>query len=734
MFTNEQINEGANFVLNSVDPTFSQSSFFNIAEQNGHARVGTTDQVSTGEVITELGFAETLNGLANGFLGHEPITSNPNFIHRKTNTQNKQTSDSSNIDLSGANSNVRINADTVLPSAFSESIGLPEMISQTTGEARNILDELLNMENPEDFRQQLLDASREAAAAARAAVGERQTAREERGRININEFNARGEAIVSALNRLEDRRAQDARAVDDFNQGARARNRAFQRVEARNIQQQQNVDDFNQGAQARNRAFQRVEARNIQQQRNVDEFNQGARARNRAFQSSTQREMGAENISTIAQLIIDQEYYDAMPEFQNSETPLDQQYDPRYGAAYAENLERVVLNSLRVRQEPNYNPSGIGETSAIVCVGAYLTRTIIGRIYKKSETEQNTTEQNTTEQNTTKKNTTKKNTTEKSSNKKNKTKKIRTERTPQEVRNEMMRKIGLNLQPDEFIVLPEINNDEPPAGFFQVVPVPQQNQVIEYYASPAYSNYFLRPGTEMYFSEYGDLHDLPETPGEIIREYLNENVDEDDDIPDLEPVETGANVEEENVPDLEPVADIENTDNNVEEENVPDLAPVADIENTDNNYVNDEDAEIGAEEEEDQFALFKSFIKIVKFTYNDGDLPDELLESLNKYTENINLVEKILMEQGILEVIYETILQPSEDDEEKREKLKQILPGIFEIINEELSNEAQSYSSSSRRKYKSNSKQNDDDDYDDDDSRLENEESFNVSSNKYKKR
>ena len=92
------------------------------------------------------------------------------------------------------------------------------------------------------------------------------------------------------------------------------------------------------------------------------------------------------------------------------------------------------------------------------------------------------------------------------------------------------------------------------------------------------------------------------------------------------------------------------------------------------------------------------------------------------------------MEQGILEVIYETILQPSEDDEEKREKLKQILPGIFEIINEELSNEAQSYSSSSRRKYKSKSKQNDDDDYDDDDSRLENEESFNVSSNKYKKR
>ena len=68
------------------------------------------------------------------------------------------------------------------------------------------------------------------------------------------------------------------------------------------------------------------------------------------------------------------------------------------------------------------------------------------------------------------------------------------------------------------------------------------------------------------------------------------------------------------------------------------------------------------------------------------------------------------------------------------EKLKQILPGIFEIINEELSNEAQSYSSSSRRKYKSKSKQNDDDDYDDDDSRLENEESFNVSSNKYKKR
>ena len=291
----------------------------------------------------------------------------------------------------------------------------------------------------------------------------------------------------------------------------------------------------------------------------------------------------------------------------------------------------------------------------------------------------------------------------------------------------MMRNIGLNLQPDEFIVLPEINNDEPPAGFLQVVPVPQQNQVIEYYASPAYSNYFLRPGTEMYFSEYGDLHDLPETPGEIIREYLNENIDEDDDIPDLEPVETGANVEEENMPELEPVE----TGANVEEENVPDLAPVADIENTDNNYVNDEDAEIGAEEEEDQFALFKSFIKIVKFTYNDGDLPDELLESLNKYTENINLVEKILMEQGILEVIYETILQTSQDDEEKREKLKQILPGIFEIINEELSNEAQSYSSSSRRKYKSKSKQNYDDD---DDSRLEYEESFNVSSNKYKKR
>jgi len=338
LFTDEQINEAANFVLNQVDPTFSETHYYNIAEQNGNVRLGTTEQVSNGEVIDKPGIFEYLNGLVNGSLNNLRIPTNPNYIHDKSSSDDTKSNTDSKNNLKADNSN---------GSKIGLIVNNPINVDDSTRIAEDIKE---GLKDAEELRTDLLNANRRTGRKAGEAIGKTQQVLNERNEISMNDFNARGEAIRSALN------------------------------------------------------------------------------------SYSERDMEAENVSIVAQLIIDQQYQDAMPEYQNAETPVDQQYDPRYGEAYAQNLERVITNALSVRQEPNYNPTSIGDTSAMTCVAAYIIRGAIGRLFKKNKT------------------------------KKDKTKKNRIEIMPEEG------------QPPEFLVLPEITN-EPPPGALQFIPIPNYSFV-----------------------------------------------------------------------------------------------------------------------------------------------------------------------------------------------------------------------------------------------------------------
>jgi hypothetical protein len=486
LFTDQQINEGANFVLNQVDPTFSESHYYNIAEQNGNVRVGTTDQVSNGQVIDNPGLLEYLTGLVNGSLNNLRIPTNPNYIHDKSTSDDTKSNTDSNNNLKADNSN---------GSKSGLTVNNPINVDDAARIAEDIKE---GLKDGEQLRNDLRNANRRTGRKAGEAIGKTQEVLNERNEISMNDFNARGEAIRSALN------------------------------------------------------------------------------------SYSERDMEAENVSIVAQLIIDQGYYDAMPEYQNEETPVDQQYDPRYGEAYAQNVERVITNALRVRQEPNYNPASIGDTSALTCVAAYIIRCAIGRFFKKNKT------------------------------KKDETKKDRIKIMPEEG------------QPLEFLVLPEITN-EPPRGALQFIP------------TPSYATFLYNP----------------------IVNISNDEDDNDDDIPHLEEAVTLDNI-------------------NIASEPI----------------IQDEEE---LNETEDAYPLFRYFIRIVVFAYLDegeDDYLDEdkkdILESIiTKYLQNMNSVDKILKKNRIVELIKERIMETSENDDNKRENLREDLPEIFRIIEDNLSNETE---------------------------------------------
>ena len=443
IYTNIEINIGANFILNSVDSKFSENHYFDINEQNGATRVGTIDQVQPGDVI-ELGPIESIVGLVNGVFNLPPVTNIRSFIHDITpKTDSNENSNLENVDLTGARSNVKITEGISLPTAFSDNISLQDIISQTTGEIRDTLETFSTPINTED----LLNANRAAAAAAREALNARQPLRDFKGQEKINEFNERGAAIADALNRLKYRTSRDQATVDEFNTSAQARINAKERI--------------------------------------------------------SQRENEAENVSTIAQIMIDQMYYDSMPEYQNQETPINQQYDPRYGQAYINNLERVILNSLNpnVRSdirpternpdinsnkpnEENIDFSKIGDLSAITAITAYVTRGFIGKLFRVSE------------------------------NKKNKKikKKINKIRIKPQINNNILE-------------LPEESEDETipinpsKMQFIPIIPERERNStILKKYSNPTYGEYFIRPVENTLFPYYSNEVELEREMPELERE------------------------------------------------------------------------------------------------------------------------------------------------------------------------------------------------------------------------
>jgi len=219
---------------------------------------------------------------------------------------------------------------------------------------------------------------------------------------DILRFNLRGEAIVEAINRNT---AKAEANVAKFNQGAQARVRALGRVDERNAEAEANVAEFNERAQARVRALGRVDERREKEEAKVDEFNR-AQARVRALGRLDERRkkedavtdkaqakfdrlnaaaIEADIVTSMAQIAIEQGILDAMPEYVNEETPIDQQYDPRYGQAYADNLERTILNSLNVNkpQGRGFDPNNIGDFAAAQAIAAYITRGFIRRLLMK---------------------------------------------------------------------------------------------------------------------------------------------------------------------------------------------------------------------------------------------------------------------------------------------------------------------------------------------------------------
>ena len=581
VYSAEQINEAANYLLNQADPTFSANRYFDINEQNGNLRVGTLDRIE-GEV-TDLGFYESINGLINGLFGHGAIVGYNNFIHEREQNNNAPNNNFENINSNGANSNVRINENIVLPSMFSATIGLPEIIAMTTGETNTILNDIIqNTSNPETFRAQLSAANAAASAAIQAAM-ERQSQRAEKNEIKLKQFNENGQHIIENLQKAETIRARRAQ------------------------QSEAEVNKYNQEV---------------------------AGPRVRAIQNAQQREQEAENQSIAAQVIIDQQYADAMPEFNNPETPLEQQYDPRFGQQYAENLERFVTNALSVRQEPNFNANNIGDTSAIFATSAYILRGIIGKLFRKSKAKLDKT---------------------KDISKKNKITKLnRIIKSPIEVENEMITNHGINLRRPDTLQLPEITN-VPPQDVFHTIPIPIPTAVNTYYANPTYDVYIAS-------SDWSPWSVSPVL--EIIMENNKEEEDDSEPPPLME--------DEDGIVDSVPM-DTEQMDEESMDEESMDEEPRYEEEPE-----NMDSLQMDIEQE---YPYISKFLKIVNFSYNDQpNISEELIQYVSN-KENAEVLEQVLQNyQGDFDFIEENVIPNNKHTKEERQEACQAF--IVQILQD----------------------------------------------------
>ena len=589
VYSAEQINDAVN---NDILPRVTNDpniGHFDITQQNGYNRVGTTD-IHDGTVITNPGFVETLGSIAHNFMGIAPVHTYPNFMHERQQPQGQP-----NVGLSppmgmpphSEGPGGYMSMPTIL--TYGESI--QDFISiRVGGQTAELLTEVYeNLSEPVNMEQQLLNANRASAQAAREALLGRQQLREERAQININEFNERGQTIIDALNRLEDRK----------------------------IEEQQRVNEYNQ---------------NI------------AGPRIRATLSHAQREQEAENVSTIAQILIDQAYYDAMPEFNNPETPIEEQYDPRYGEAYVNNLERIIEQGLSVRRTPNYNADNIGDTSALVLASSLITRSIIGFVFRKG-----------------KKNKTKKN------------RKNKLERTPQEIRKEIKIEHDIDLPEPEYVTLPPIR--EPREDIYSV-PVSPITSVNEYYSTPSWGDYFLRPYEEYYhpYSEnisptfQGEYDEYQyETPGTIIREYVEEDKErEKHKIEELKSDKYHGEDEQDHGQDEEFKS--EDYEEDYEEENK--------VKYNICEKLKDFDDEI-----ESKMDIFKYFIKTICRAYDD-EIPDKVVTLIKIYNKNLDILPPELL-LSIVNNVHELMSSGNTgDSEESLYFIREFLEGNFDLINQ----------------------------------------------------
>ena len=314
-----------------------------------------------------------------------------------------------------------------MPTVLNYGESVQDFISvRVGGQTGEFLNGMVEDLNSPDIQQQLLNANKEKSEAVKKSLRDiNRERKEQKTRITAEEFERNGQAIRDKLEELSNLRRREEERREERAKDRRAR-------EQRNI----NTPDV-----IITQSRERVEAEaRVNQRLNI------------------QRQEG-ENISIIADILIEQGIYDAMPEFNNPDTSTDQQYDPRYGEAYANNFERMVNQALRVRPAPTYNADSIGDTSALVLAGAFIVRGIIGKLYKKG-----------------KKNITKKN------------RKNKLERNPQEVRQEIRIEHNINLPEPEYLELPEIT--ETPGNIYSI-PIPDGSQyVYSYFSEPFWGEFY----------------------------------------------------------------------------------------------------------------------------------------------------------------------------------------------------------------------------------------------------
>ena len=319
-----------------------------------------------------------------------------------------------------------------------------------------------------------------------------------------------------------------------------------------------------------------------------------------------------------------------MPEFQNPETPIDQQYDPRFGQAYAENLERTILRGLNVRNTPNYNADNIGDLSAMIAIGAYVTRSIIGKLFRNSKTKDNR-------------------------NKNNKTRKNIREKTAKQVREE------LQINQPEFIRLPQITETQP-NRILQYIPVQPNYRVAEFYSNPSYGEYFQRDTEVNTEDNIPDLIDMNE-PGEIIRDYIK--TESSDEILE-EPIQEEP-IQEQPIQE-QPLSYEENFES--DEENFESYEDIC------RNIETPEVVESGSD-------IFNYLLKFICFAYNNH-IPEDILVLIKKYTENNRIVIDTLLHgsPNSLAILGDIYQNEYYDIEERMSQSRIVLDELFNTINE----------------------------------------------------
>jgi len=326
-----------------------------------------------------------------------------------------------------------------------------------------------------------------------------------------------------------------------------------------------------------------------------------------------------------------------MPDYDNPETSQEQQYDPRFGEAYVNNVERVIRQGLMVRRTPNYNANNIGDTSALVLAGSLVIRAMISLFFRDGNKKK-----------------TKKN--------KGKSKGKSKQRTIKQVREEIKIEHNVQLPEPEYLTLPTIDESQ-----IQHIQHVQPSTIVNYYYStPTWGVYFPRD-TERN-SDYGytqfeenDYTQIEEQPKLEEKQKLEEMEIVDEDIPDLispEQEDPGTIIREYVKEDKE----------NTQKEEEPKLEQHNICEIINEIQLNEE---IRTAEERVVY-----LIKLICHTC-ENNIPDNMLGYMNTHEDiDDELVTQLI--EGIIEIIDD----PSIAQENKIIVITEILNNIFEELDQ----------------------------------------------------